>query len=208
MNKLTQTRDVVNKFVPLYSKGESLDIGAGTAKYKEIIERKVNSYKTSDVKEGQSVDYVEDAKKLSFKDESFDTIFCFQVLEHLDVPREAVSEIYRTLRSNGICIATVPFLVPSHGDPGDFGRFTAEGLRSLFEKENFKVLEYGSYGGFCTVLGEFVKFLFLNPYKDKKYSRVRRAIWGRVMRVLYFFDKIGLIKNPDFYANVYIVARK
>ncbi|MCR4283791.1 MAG: class I SAM-dependent methyltransferase [Parcubacteria group bacterium] len=208
MNNLIQTKDVVNKFVPLYAKGESLDIGAGTAKYKEIIERNVTSYKTSDVNDVPGIDYIEDIKNLSFKDGSFDTIFCFQVLEHVDDSKKAVSEIYRSLKGGGVCIATAPFLVPVHSDPGDFGRFTVEGFRSLFEKENFKVLECGPYGGLFTVLGEFIKFLFLNPYKDKKYSRLRRAIFGRLIRLLYFFDRIRFLKTPDFYANVYMVAQK
>lgn len=208
MDNLIQTRDVVNKFVPLYAKGESLDIGAGTAKYREIIEKEVTSYKTSDVKEGPGVDYVEDAKNLSFKDESFDTVFCFQTLEHIDDPKRAVSEIYRVLKDSGVCIATAPFLVPVHGDPGDFGRFTVEGFRFLFGRENLKVLECGSYGGLFTIFGEFTKFLFLNPYKDKKYSRVRIAICGRIIRGLYFLDRVGFMKNSDFYANVYIVVKK
>ncbi len=39
MKKLIQTRDVVKQFVPIYAKGHSLDVGAGTAKYKEIIKK-------------------------------------------------------------------------------------------------------------------------------------------------------------------------
>ncbi|KKS56686.1 MAG: Methylase/methyltransferase [Candidatus Magasanikbacteria bacterium GW2011_GWA2_42_32] len=208
MKKLIQTRDVVKRFVPLYAKGHSLDVGAGTAKYKEIIEKSVSSYKTSDVYDGPGVDYVEDIKNLSFGDNIFDTVFCFQVLEHVDNAEKATSEIYRVLKRGGVCIATAPFLIPGHCDPGDFRRFPREGFRHLFEKNNFKILEYGSYGEFFTVIGEFVKFLFLNPYKKKKHSRIKSKIFFRIVKLFYFFDKIGLLKNHDFYANVYIVAQK
>lgn len=209
MKKLIQTRDVVRRFVPMYAKGHSLDVGAGTAKYKEIIEKNVSSYKTSDVYDGPGVDYVEDIKNLSFNDNSFDTVFCFQVLEHVDDAEMAVSEIYRVLKNEGgICIATAPFLIPGHCDPGDFRRFSREGFRYLFEKNNFKVLECSSYGGFFTVIGEFMKFLFLNPYKKKKHGRIKSRVFFSIVKLFYFFDKIGLLKNNDFYANVYIVVEK
>jgi len=208
MDNLIQTKDMVNKFVPLYAKGESLDIGAGTAKYRAVIEKHVMSYKTSDVKEGEGIDYIEDAKKLSFDDGSFDTIFCFQVLEHVDSPKKVVSEIYRCLNPGGSCIATAPFLVPEHSDPYDFFRYTKEGVKSLFESEGFKVKEVGSYGGVFTVCGEFVKFMFLNPYCKKEYGRIRRALFSRVIRACYFLDEKFHLGSKDFYANVYIVALK
>lgn len=208
MKKLIQTRDVVKQFVPKYAKGYSLDVGAGTAKYKEIIEKSVSSYKTSDVYAGPGVDYVEDVKNLSFGANNFDTVFCFQVLEHVDDAEKAVSEINRVLKTGGVLIATAPFLIPGHCDPGDFRRFPREGFKHLFEKNNFEILEYGSYGGFFTVIGEFVKFLFLNPYKNKKHGRIKSKVFFSIVKLFYFFDKIGLLKNNDFYANVYIVAEK
>lgn len=85
----------------MYAKGHSLDVGAGTAKYKDIIEKSVSSYKTNDVYSGPGVDYVEDVKNLSFNGNSFDTVFCFQVLEHVDNAEKAVSEINRVLKTGG-----------------------------------------------------------------------------------------------------------
>lgn len=51
----------------------------------------------------------EDATRLSFEDESLDVILSFDVFEHIPDYRQAFRECYRTLRSGGGMIFTVPF---------------------------------------------------------------------------------------------------
>jgi SAM-dependent methyltransferase len=50
----------------------------------------------------------EDITGLSFKDSSFDLIFCSHVLEHVPNDKKAISEIYRVLKKNGTAIIIVP----------------------------------------------------------------------------------------------------
>ncbi|MFA5349137.1 MAG: class I SAM-dependent methyltransferase [Candidatus Paceibacterota bacterium] len=49
--------------------------------------------------------------KMPFNDNKFDTVFCIEVLEHLDeaVLRNGLKEIFRVLDKNGKFILTVPF---------------------------------------------------------------------------------------------------
>ena len=47
-------------------------------------------------------------KKLSFEDESFDIIFCFDVIEHLSDTSNLLNEAYRLLKKNGIFIISTP----------------------------------------------------------------------------------------------------
>lgn len=206
--KLITTRDIVSYCAPKYAKGRSLDVGAGTAKYREIIKRYVDKYETCDIERGANIDYVEDVQSMSFSDGVFDTIFAFQILEHVKSPDKMVSEIYRCLSKNGVCILTVPFLVAEHSDPGDYQRYTLSGVRELFIRHNFEILEADSYGRLFSVFGELVKFLFLNPYGHRKYGRVRTAVIVRLKELCYSLDRLGFAKNPNFYPNVYIVARK
>ncbi len=51
----------------------------------------------------------EDIEAMSFSDESFDVIVSNDVLEHVNRPRKALSEIWRVLTNNGHLIMTVPF---------------------------------------------------------------------------------------------------
>ena len=51
---------------------------------------------------------VMDANQLTFKDNSFQLIFCLDTLEHLNNPKECIKECYRTLKKNGHLIITTP----------------------------------------------------------------------------------------------------
>lgn len=50
-----------------------------------------------------------DLTNLAFKDNKFDLIICYHVLEHIKKDRKAMEEINRVLDSNGVAILQVPF---------------------------------------------------------------------------------------------------
>jgi ubiquinone/menaquinone biosynthesis C-methylase UbiE len=49
-----------------------------------------------------------DAQKLSFSDDSFDLIYSFHALEHIEYPEQALREMARVLRPNGAFIIGTP----------------------------------------------------------------------------------------------------
>jgi ubiquinone/menaquinone biosynthesis C-methylase UbiE len=49
-----------------------------------------------------------DITNINYPDQYFDVIFCNHVLEHVQDDRKAMREFYRTLKSNGWAILTVP----------------------------------------------------------------------------------------------------
>jgi GT2 family glycosyltransferase/glycosyltransferase involved in cell wall biosynthesis/SAM-dependent methyltransferase len=51
----------------------------------------------------------EDVERLSFGDTSFDLVVSNDVLEHVDDPQKALSEIFRVLRPGGVLLMTIPF---------------------------------------------------------------------------------------------------
>lgn len=56
---------------------------------------------------------VEDAMKLSFKDNSFDVVICTHVYEHVPNSQRLFEEIYRVLKPNGVCyLAAINSLWP------------------------------------------------------------------------------------------------
>lgn len=57
---------------------------------------------------GRSVQ-CEDITRLTFPDANFDTILCFDVLEHIPDYRKALAEFHRVLGCNGRLILTAPF---------------------------------------------------------------------------------------------------
>jgi ubiquinone/menaquinone biosynthesis C-methylase UbiE len=49
-----------------------------------------------------------DALNLPFKDESFDIVTAFEVIEHLYDPQKALGEIRRILKMDGIALISTP----------------------------------------------------------------------------------------------------
>jgi len=172
-----------------------------------LSKKTVSEYIVSDIADAPGVDFVEDARKLSFANDSFDTILSFQVLEHVDDTQAVVAEMHRVLKKGGHVIVTAPFLAPQHGHPSDFHRFTTEGIRFFFEREHFEVVELGAQGSTWSVVAQILRCIFLNPYV-KDHGRIRRAIFMRVYAFLVYLDRREVFKREDFYTNVYIIAKK
>ena len=188
-----------------YIRGKTIDVGAGSAKYGNIIKTHASEYITFDSVPGEKIDVVGDVLHMPFKDDGFDTVISTQVLEHVEKPWIMVGEINRILKSGGICILSAPFMAPYHADPQDYFRFTREGMKSLFQ-DDFEIVECRPYGKTFMVLFESIKQVYFSPYKKSK-----RNVWfERFLRYLektcFFLDRF--IKNEQIYANVYIVARK
>ena len=206
--RMSLTKEIVERLAPLYVKGRTLDVGAGTAKYRDIISKYAVKYETCDVDKESGADYIADAQNLPFENESYDTILSFQVLEHVPRPEAVVSEMFRCLKPKGMCLITAPFLVPQHSHPSDYQRYTVAGLCELVKTRGFEVVEAERFGGFLAVCGEFLKFLFLNPYENRAYGKIRSAVATRIINCLYRLDQVVGIGRRDFYANAYVVARK
>jgi SAM-dependent methyltransferase len=56
-----------------------------------------------------------DGTSLPFADASFDVVFCKQVLEHVERPRELLAEVARVLRPGGAFAGSTSHLEPYHG---------------------------------------------------------------------------------------------
>ena len=67
-------------------------------------------------------------------DESYDFIFSLDVFEHIDKPWKAASEIQRLLKPGGVTVHSTLFSWRYHPCPIDYWRFSAEGLKSLFDE--------------------------------------------------------------------------
>ena len=91
--------------------------------------------------------FVEDLeKKLSFKDDSFDNIVIFNVLEHVFETKNAVSEISRCLNTNGCIIGSTPFLYRIHNAPGDFSRYSEQFIEKILLNNSFSQINIINYG--------------------------------------------------------------
>lgn len=93
-------------------------------------------YKIMDPVPTYNPDIVGDIHKMPFADNSLDAIICIAVLEHVENPILAVSEMRRVLKPGGYIFIYVPFLYYYHAEKGyygDYWRYTKDTIRFLFK---------------------------------------------------------------------------
>ncbi len=130
-----------------------LNVGSGSRRLPNATNIDVFAY--------PGVDIVSDAETLPFEDAAVDAIVCDNVLEHTRRPHKVVAEFIRVLKPGGQVYVAVPFVVPYHSSPGDFYRWSEEGLRELLKdfKEVELKIQYGPSAAFTMVLSEWLALL-------------------------------------------------
>jgi len=85
-----------------------LDFSPSRSIYR-LLKKSDNIYISSDLSGDFMADNSFDITKIDSEDENFDLIICYHILEHVEEDEKAMSEIWRVLRKNGICIIQTPF---------------------------------------------------------------------------------------------------
>jgi SAM-dependent methyltransferase len=130
------TRVTLDRFIAAHAtSGLTLDIGAQNSPYADLFPNRI----ALDIRPGRGVAVIGDAQALGIGNETFDSIVCTEVLEHLPEPRRAIDEMFRVLRPGGCLILTTRFLFPIHDAPHDYFRYTKYGLRHLLQR--FEIVE-------------------------------------------------------------------
>ena len=129
--------------------GKTLDIGCGSKPYESMF--KSSEYIGLDVKssghkhEYSQVDVYYDGLNIPFNNNHFDSVVCFEVLEVIFNPELFLMEANRVLKPGGRAVFTVPFIWDEHEQPYDYARYSSFGLKHLFEKCGFTVIESDKY---------------------------------------------------------------
>jgi SAM-dependent methyltransferase len=89
----------------------------------------------------KNVSIYSELHSLPVPNNSFDAVVCLAVLEHVPNPESCLAEIFRVLKPGGMLLASVPFMQPEHKVPGDFQRYTEDGLIKIVTDSGFKVDE-------------------------------------------------------------------
>jgi SAM-dependent methyltransferase len=85
----------------------------------------------------------------------FDVVICEQVLEHVPDPITAIRTLRELTRPGGTVIVSTPFLLGVHPSPGDYWRFTPDGLTALLRAVGLQVKEARSWGNAACVRANF-----------------------------------------------------
>jgi SAM-dependent methyltransferase len=164
------------KFYSDYVKGITLDIGCGSKPYVDLFSTVqyigIDLEKSGHNHSNSPVDIYYDGTKIPFGNEYFDSVVCFEVLEHVFNPDEFLKEANRVLKKGGSAVFTVPFIWDEHEQPYDFARYSSFGLKHIFEKNGFSVVESRKYLSDLRILS-----LLTNAYI---YKVIRKILPGRI----------------------------
>jgi SAM-dependent methyltransferase len=202
----SKTKNLCNKYLG----GTVLEIGAGGDYLKEEFKTIYNEWISLDYDlRSNSIDLRGDGQQLPFKNEMFDTIISIDVLEHVPNPEKFVSEMFRVLKPGGIVILSTPFFFYLHEEPYDFFRFSKYGLRSIFERNGFIVIDVIPTGGVIAILGILISIFITRVFK---FSKVLLNILLKINRFVQLklflpIDK-KLDKNKRFAQGHFIIGSK
>ncbi len=142
------------------------------------------------------VHVIGDAHYLPVKKETFDSVWMEAVLEHVKNPARVIGEAYRVLKPEGYIYIEIPFFQGYHPSPGDYQRFTHEGLRELCK--DFEEIKSGAVSGpasaFSHVLRNFLAYLF-SFHSENVFNFLYYYVFGWITGPWKYLDVI-LIKHP------------
>jgi SAM-dependent methyltransferase len=129
-------------------RGTVLDVGGGrTAPHDRAWTAEARRIRL-DLSATHRPDVVADAHRLPVSSGCLDAVLMFELLEHVPDPAGVLEEARRVLRPGGVLVGSVPFVAPVHGDPGDFYRYSAQGLGYLLRAfSEVKVRPLGNHLG-------------------------------------------------------------
>jgi SAM-dependent methyltransferase len=155
-----------------------------------------------DIEPGENVDVVASLENVPFPDNHFDSIVNIAVLEHCERPWKVIAELNRVLKTGGVLLCVVPFMQPVHLYPGDYYRYTEDGLKFLLEDNNFDIQKTSNTHTVFHILGWFVE----------DFLKEKSAVWSvlllPVAKLNYLLSKYSKINVKTAPCVVTIVAKK
>ncbi len=203
----------IHSMLKLYARGKLADVGCGDKPYKNMAKEFVDEHVGIDHEgtfhDRTQIDLNGTAYDVPVHNETFDSVLCTYVLEHLEQPDRAIAEANRILKKGGYGIYTVPFFWHIHEAPRDFFRFTKYGLRYLFERNGFEVVELKALSGFCVTFGQEASYFlaqFRGTHKANPLYWLLPPLIVVIQAIAYVLSKVE--KSEDFTIEYIIVVRK
>lgn len=197
-------------------KGEILEIGCGIGNFTALLMKYGNVY-AFDI----SADYMKvieqqvpgvrvgvgniEKGEYFFKDKKFDSIVCFNVLEHVKNDKRAVSNIYQLLNKNGKLFLIVPAHKFLYGEIDKniehYRRYEKSEISDLLVSTGFKIIKTRKLN-FLGGLGWFIAGRIL---KDSIVKKNRIKIFNLMAPMVLFLER--MIEAP-IGTSILVIAQR
>ena len=208
-------------------KGSSiLDAGGGECKYKKYCNHL--KYKSQDFCEYDGsgdgvglqtskwdvskIDIISDILSIPVGSNSYDSILCTEVLEHIPYPDRALKEFSRILKKGGKLILTAPFCSQTHFAPYHYcDGFDIYWYRKILADCGLKLVEYRRNGNYFEyILQELLRV----PLMFRKYSSFRLFSFILyfpilpLVLVIYLLSKFSSRSEEQLCFGYHVLAEK
>ncbi len=156
-------------------------------------------------------DYCCDAAQIPLADQTLDVVVMTEVLEYLEHPETVLTEIYRLLSQNGVCIISVPFLHPVHGDwQLDRQRWTSVKLEQACRNAGFEEISIQPMGTFWAVLHDIlhVSLGYSNPKPNRMHIKTLRKLLHWSTPLFLWLDSKAVSLRKYINTGYFIVLKK
>lgn len=196
-----------------YINGVCMDFGCGSKPYESIFDLDkyigIDLLESGHIHSNEEIDYFYDGKTIPFENEHFDSVFTSEVFEHIFNIEEILPEINRVLKFDGNIMITIPFVWNEHEVPYDFARYTSFGIKSILEKNGFKILVEEKTNNFIEAILQMWCTYVYETLPKNKILRVALTVLLIFPTNLFSIILSKLLpNNMSFYNNIVIVAKK
>jgi SAM-dependent methyltransferase len=201
--------DLYVETIRQYAQGKLLDLGAGMVPFYGVYKDKVNENVCIDwgnsLHTNPHLDVVADLNQpFPLSDNTFDSILCTDVLEHIADPFAFMQETARVLKPGGNLMLMVPFFYWLHETPHDYYRYTEFALRKMCVDNRLEVVELKAYGGYPDVLLDLLsKGLGQNKWLSGAFFKMAKAF-----AKTRIYEKLRAKTKGRFPLGYCLVARK
>lgn len=155
MGKITLLRTLEQaEIAKLELYGQVLDLGGDRhSAYYKFLRGKYNLI-LANINPQSGAELIFDLEnKFPIVNNTYDSILCFNVLEHIFNYQNVTDESWRILKDGGRFVGVVPFMFHIHASPSDYFRYTKFSLIKILEKSGFKEIEVKELGsGFFSTI--------------------------------------------------------
>jgi SAM-dependent methyltransferase len=207
MNNQTLWRKLLyGQIATLVMPGKVLDLGGSRKSgYHELIQGKPHiSVVNIDQEYGYDLNF-DIEKVFPLPDASYDSILCFNVLEHVFNYSLVLEESHRVLKSGGTMAIAVPFLMHVHPCPHDYWRYTAETLERICADAGFKEITVVPLGKGVFSASANLKY---NVHKLGLIRKLSQWLGSILDLLLAYFDKKETYSKKYYPLGYFVTVKK